>query len=1042
MVFCRPIVRAALLLSAALATCAEPAHAGVPLRGTYAENFDGMGPGGTVTPANWYVGGLAGTDGAVDASGHGAITGTTLQVDNGSVAAGAGTIGNCNYGATGGTDRSLGSLATTARGHRAMEVRIDNRTGFGIGSFEIRYDGEQWRRENAGDQALVLMYSTDGVSFVAMGAAFDFHSVQDTGAAGPLDGNAVRVAAVGGVYTPAAPIPLNGTFYLRWFDFNDAGVADHGLAIDNVTISNPLPPGGTVLTFQDGPGYSGTVDTFLRQASPSTAQGEAVVVEWDGDDSGGINSALLRFDGIFGTGPGQIAPSDTITSAAVIYEVIDSGDAATVNEVSVDWSETETFNAFGGDAGVQSDEYGANIGAATGSPVGPQVLDVTSSVLAWKAAPTTNRGWIFRPTGGTNGVQFRSSEDANPALRPILRVVVNGGPPPRRTLTVKHQPYLQLGDAPLVSTGPGIGTSDRITIMWQTVESGGGLAPDDFFEVEYRAGGAPAYTPAGSPTRLVTGAGTRVNHSVEITGLTYDATYDYRVIHKRSPAEPEVIATYEGTFRARRASGSPEAFAFAAHGDSANIHSASELAQFEKVNSRITSGAAEFVLLLGDNVYDSGTHDEFDARLDASRVPVNSAYIRNHVEYFCMGNHDAGSGAGLPSLHNYAVPIPSLGVTSPVAPPVGEVPEKNYSFDYGMVHFTVIDSTAWGGPGVSAARQQAITGWLAADLGASSLPWKIVAAHHPPKSNFGHTDTGEGMAAEIIPVIVQNGADLLLVGHSHNYQRSFPLTGYAANDVTYVLDESGVYTKGSQVLQVIAGTGGRNIDCCAPTTATQWLARAFGSNNGGEVGPLMIDVSRAEMRVRYVSAASGATKDEFVIVPPGPTIAVHPPAITRTVYLGDALPNDTFSVRNSGPGTITYSVTPDAPWLSVSPASGTSTGESDDITLAYDGVATLPRGVHVATVSVSAPEALNSPRALTVTVTVRTVKPDMNGDGDVDQEDFGVFQRCLSGNLPQPEPSCATAKMDGDGDVDEQDFLIFFECMSGADTAAVRTCAG
>src|SRR5688572_15102793 len=208
------------------------AQANVQLTGNYTQDFTTMGAAGTATPADWFVGGRSGTDGLVDASGNGAITGTAVQVDNGSVSAPSGTVGNYNYGPTGSTSRSLGSAATTALGHRAMEVRIDNQMGFSIAAFEIRYDGKQWRLENANNQVLVLKYSTDGVNFVNLGSSFDFNSIQDTGTAGPLDGNTVRLNGIGGIYRPATPIPNGSTFYLRWFDLNDASFTDHGLAID------------------------------------------------------------------------------------------------------------------------------------------------------------------------------------------------------------------------------------------------------------------------------------------------------------------------------------------------------------------------------------------------------------------------------------------------------------------------------------------------------------------------------------------------------------------------------------------------------------------------------------------------------------------------------------------------------------------------------------------------------------------------------------------------------------------------------------------
>jgi hypothetical protein len=70
------------------------------------------------------------------------------------------------------------------------------------------------------------------------------------------------------------------------------------------------------------------------------------------------------------------------------------------------------------------------------------------------------------------------------------------------------------------------------------------------------------------------------------------------------------------------------------------------------------------------------------------------------------------------------------------------------------------------------------------------------------------------------------------------------------------------------------------------------------------------------------------------------------------------------------------------------------------------------------------------------------VSPDFDLDGDVDQEDFGRFQVCLSGtDQPQTDPSCTHALLDSDDDVDEDDFGVFQACISGPNVPADPACA-
>jgi hypothetical protein len=66
---------------------------------------------------------------------------------------------------------------------------------------------------------------------------------------------------------------------------------------------------------------------------------------------------------------------------------------------------------------------------------------------------------------------------------------------------------------------------------------------------------------------------------------------------------------------------------------------------------------------------------------------------------------------------------------------------------------------------------------------------------------------------------------------------------------------------------------------------------------------------------------------------------------------------------------------------------------------------------------------------------------DFDNDGDVDQEDFGLLQRCLSGKtVPQLDPTCSQTRLDNDQDVDETDVELFMYCLSGADIAPREAC--
>ncbi|MHC4443318.1 MAG: hypothetical protein ACYTA5_12030, partial [Planctomycetota bacterium] len=74
--------------------------------------------------------------------------------------------------------------------------------------------------------------------------------------------------------------------------------------------------------------------------------------------------------------------------------------------------------------------------------------------------------------------------------------------------------------------------------------------------------------------------------------------------------------------------------------------------------------------------------------------------------------------------------------------------------------------------------------------------------------------------------------------------------------------------------------------------------------------------------------------------------------------------------------------------------------------------------------------------------TTESYPGDFDKDLDVDQEDFGFLQACLSGDTRPYQAGCEKADLDPDGDVDLDDFSVFQSCMSGANQPPDPNCAG
>jgi Icc-related predicted phosphoesterase len=194
----------------------------------------------------------------------------------------------------------------------------------------------------------------------------------------------------------------------------------------------------------------------------------------------------------------------------------------------------------------------------------------------------------------------------------------------------------------------------------------------------------------------------------------------------------------------------------------------------------------DMILSLGDNTYfygfdneyQKGFFDEYDVML--SKIPV----------YTVFGNHDAGINKEFLIYNSRSYPSPH-GVYFDIF----ESPNHQayYSFDLGGAHFIVLDSfdALWEDLKSDRSNYEKIwtpesstanpmLDWLKQDLAANKSNWTIVAFHHPP---YGYDEEGSNkhnlwrawMNSNVVPLIEKHQVDLVLCGHIHNYQRSFPI---------------------------------------------------------------------------------------------------------------------------------------------------------------------------------------------------------------------------------------------------------------------------
>ncbi len=196
----------------------------------------------------------------------------------------------------------------------------------------------------------------------------------------------------------------------------------------------------------------------------------------------------------------------------------------------------------------------------------------------------------------------------------------------------------------------------------------------------------------------------------------------------------------------------------------------------------------------------------------------------------------------------------------------------------------------------------------------------------------------------------------------------------------------------------------------------------------------------SDLAITQISASGATMTFTFGM----PEIVLSTTTIEHNILPGGTVDNDGFTIASSESAfPLNYNIEYDPAWMTVSPTSGSSSGEADPIAITYnnDVIAAWPKGTYSAIITVNAPNAVNHPQSLIVRVAVETVKPDFDGDMDVDQEDFAHLQACFSGSgIVQSNPACQDASLDHDSDIDQQDFLIFRNCLSGPGAAVDLNC--
>lgn len=287
-------------------------------------------------------------------------------------------------------------------------------------------------------------------------------------------------------------------------------------------------------------------------------------------------------------------------------------------------------------------------------------------------------------------------------------------------------------------------------------------------------------------------------YHARLRGLTPDSPYDYEVFHRGA-------TPVGGTFRTAPA-GRERPFRFTAFGDQSVSAPVGRGVAPWSPNAGYVVDAVEaanplFHLLNGDLCYANLSDSPVATWASFCNTAMRSA--RHRAWMPCPGNHENEVGNGAFGYRSYQTrfALPSLPSAAPK-----DCAGNWYAFTAGPVRVISInnDDVCLQDGAFSSYRRDHVPGyrargddpyirgysegaqrrWLQATLAAAredpAIDWIVVCMHQVAVSSAHFNGADLGIRLEWLPLFDRYQVDLVIAGHEHHYERTFPIRGVVA----------------------------------------------------------------------------------------------------------------------------------------------------------------------------------------------------------------------------------------------------------------------
>lgn len=346
----------------------------------------------------------------------------------------------------------------------------------------------------------------------------------------------------------------------------------------------------------------------------------------------------------------------------------------------------------------------------------------------------------------------------------------------------------------------------------------------------------------------------RFLHKVEITALTPDQQYSYRVGSDEDGTWSQLYH-FKGSKVEYGSAPLQSSADFIVFGDFGTCSSLSD-PTLHSLRKAARSLQFDFFLHIGDFAYNLNTDngrrgDDFFSDIEgiAAYVPYMTA-VGNHERYQNYTHY----------RNLFDMP--------------GDTDGFYYSFNVGPVHVVVYSSeTACRHPYCP---DEAQIAWLTADLqeaqrNRDEQPWVVAMSHEPLYCSVDWEDLGEYqnciVDAEIRrafyeDLLVEAGLDVHFHGHLHNYERTQPV--FHSTPQSSRIAASHLYVNPVAPIYVVSGIAGSCLEQdVAPSSATPQAYSVFRTD---ELSYTRVHAEERLLRVEQVSAVTEEVIDYFLVV--------------------------------------------------------------------------------------------------------------------------------------------------------------------------------